>query len=146
MQINSFSGEYRFLSNFFPSPIHWCHAVWPTVEHAYQAGKVTTVDEATAILNAPTPGIAKRLGGRAKLRPDWEELKFHLMLELLLLKFAPGTALADRLVWTRGCELVEGNTWGDTYWGVCRGEGQNNLGRLLMHVRKQLDDAKARKV
>jgi predicted NAD-dependent protein-ADP-ribosyltransferase YbiA (DUF1768 family) len=30
---------------------------------------------------------------------------------------------------------VEGNSWGDTYWGVCKGKGQNKLGHILMQVR-----------
>jgi len=34
--------------------------------------------------------------------------------------------------------LIEGNTWGDTYWGVCRGRGSNNLGKLLMKIREVL--------
>jgi hypothetical protein len=33
--------------------------------------------------------------------------------------------------------LVEGNMWGDKYWGVClkKGVGQNNLGIILMNER-----------
>lgn len=29
----------------------------------------------------------------------------------------------------------EGNTWGDTFWGICGGQGSNMLGQLLMDVR-----------
>lgn len=32
----------------------------------------------------------------------------------------------------------EGNTWGDKFWGVCDGEGENHLGKLLMEVRAEL--------
>lgn len=32
----------------------------------------------------------------------------------------------------------EGNTWDDTYWGVCKGVGTNYLGKLLMIVRNDL--------
>ena len=32
-------------------------------------------------------------------------------------------------------ELVEGNYWGDTFWGICNGEGTNWLGILLMAER-----------
>lgn len=141
MLINSFSGRYLFLSNFFPSPVSWAGSLWPTVEHAYQAAKCTTVDEATAILNAPTPGIAKRLGRNCRLRPEWESLKQPVMLELLFLKFTLGSALAVELLNTGDATLVEGNTWGDTYWGVCRGSGQNVLGQMLMYVRTQLRES-----
>lgn len=39
------------------------------------------------------------------------------------------------LVGTGDAMLVEGNTWGDKFWGVCRGEGENQLGKLLMERR-----------
>ena len=35
-------------------------------------------------------------------------------------------------------KLVEGNTWGDRFWGVCGGVGLNWLGRLLMQVRDEV--------
>ena len=39
---------------------------------------------------------------------------------------------------TGDAELVEGNTWNDTYWGVCNGVGHNHLGKILMQVRQEL--------
>ena len=44
----------------------------------------------------------------------------------------------QRLLDTGDRELIEGNTWGDRFWGVCRGEGENKLGRILMRVRDEL--------
>jgi predicted NAD-dependent protein-ADP-ribosyltransferase YbiA (DUF1768 family) len=35
-------------------------------------------------------------------------------------------------------ELVEGNWWNDTYWGICDGTGRNRLGQLLMDLRNTL--------
>jgi hypothetical protein len=32
----------------------------------------------------------------------------------------------------------KGNTWNDTVWGICRGVGQNHLGRILMKVRAEI--------
>ena len=46
--------------------------------------------------------------------------------------------LADCLVDTGDQPLIEGNTWGDRFWGVCGGTGMNHLGRLLMEVREEL--------
>jgi predicted NAD-dependent protein-ADP-ribosyltransferase YbiA (DUF1768 family) len=37
--------------------------------------------------------------------------------------------------------LIEGNTWGDKFWGQVKGEGANYLGRLLMKVREELQTA-----
>lgn len=34
--------------------------------------------------------------------------------------------------------LIEKNTWGDTYFGVCNGVGENNLGKDLMSIRYRL--------
>jgi predicted NAD-dependent protein-ADP-ribosyltransferase YbiA (DUF1768 family) len=34
--------------------------------------------------------------------------------------------------------LIEENTWGDTFWGICKGQGENHLGRLLMQIRDEL--------
>ncbi len=46
--------------------------------------------------------------------------------------------LAQRLLATGDAELVEGNNWGDRFWGICRGEGRNELGKILMKVRDEL--------
>ena len=62
----------------------------------------------------------------------------EVMRGLLARKFAPGTELAARLLATGDAQLVEGNTWGDRFWGVCRGQGRNQLGQLLMERRDQL--------
>lgn len=135
--IDSFSGDYRFLSNFWPSPLRY-HGEWyPTVEHAFQARKTKNIDERRMIQSAASPALAKQLGRKVTLRANWDELKVDVMLALLRLKFkAPG--LRQQLLATGNAELVEGNWWGDTTWGVCRGEGKNLLGKLLMQVRKEI--------
>lgn len=59
------------------------------------------------------------------------------MRDLLDLKFAD-PALAALLLATGDADLVEGNDWGDRFWGVCDGAGANMLGRLLMELRTRL--------
>lgn len=145
--IDRFDGEYAFLSNFYESPIvlpGWHPAaghVAPTVEHAFQAAKTVSYEAADRIIAAPTPGQAKRLGRHALIREGWDTGRDVIMLALLQLKFARGSELAGRLLATGNAELIEGNTWGDTFWGVCGGVGQNRLGELLMHVRSELRGA-----
>ena len=39
---------------------------------------------------------------------------------------------------TDDVELIEGNEWSDTFWGVCRGQGENWLGKILMKTRDNL--------
>mgnify|MGYP000020466553 CR=1 FL=1 len=50
--INSFTGKYRFLSNFYPCTLKWMEKKWPTVEHAYQAAKTKNIDWQEMIRNA----------------------------------------------------------------------------------------------
>ena len=59
------------------------------------------------------------------------------MRSILEAKFAV-PELRDALLATGDAELVEGNTWGDVYWGVCGGRGRNQLGRTLMRVRDDI--------
>lgn len=60
-----------------------------------------------------------------------------VMRDLLQQKFSNGI-LREQLLATGDQELIEGNTWGDTFWGVCNGEGQNVLGKMLMNIREEL--------
>lgn len=138
--IDSFSGSYRFLSNFYPSTIYWGTYKFPTVEHAYQALKSTDVDYRRKVEAAETPGKAKRLGRSVVLRGDWEEIKLFTMATFLMLKFTQNQDLGYLLLRTDDRPLVEGNNWGDTFWGQVDGVGDNNLGQLLMAVRSRLMD------
>lgn len=136
--ISSFTERYRFLSNFYGAPVEYEGVCYPTVEHAFQAAK--TLDEALRIVvrDTPTPGAAKMFGRRLELRPSWERIKLGIMADLVWLKFSGDRRLAVKLLRTKDEELVEGNWWGDDFWGVCNGKGENHLGRILMRVRDRL--------
>lgn len=135
--IAEFQGEYRFLSNFWPVSVRLDGVVYASVELAYVASK-TTDKAAREKIVGMTPGQAKRFGRTLRLRADWEAVKLGVMEDLLEQKFAHPT-LRAALIATGDQELQEGNTWGDTFWGVCRGKGQNHLGKLLMKIRSQSD-------
>ena len=135
--INRFDGKYFFLSNFSPSPFRVDYVLFPTMEHYFQANKADNQNDYLHIAYAPTPGEAKRLGRKIQLRPDWEKIKDEVMLTGLRKKFAD-PELRSLLLATGDEELIEGNYWGDTYWGVCNGVGQNKLGKLLMQVREEI--------
>ena len=60
------------------------------------------------------------------------------MLNLVRAKFKQNPGLAEKLLNTGERELVEGNQWGDTFWGVCSGKGENVLGKILMQVRLEI--------
>lgn len=135
MVIDSFRGEYRFLSNFYACPIVYEGDLYPSLEHAFQAAKTTDPDERRVVRTATTAGNAKRAGRKVTKRDDWDDVRVSVMRELLLQKFSD-PQLRQRLQSTGNAELIEGNDWGDVFWGVCRGRGENWLGRLLMEVRE----------
>jgi ribA/ribD-fused uncharacterized protein len=137
--INSFTGPNFFLSNFHRMPVAYDGLYYKTVEHGYQAAKSLDPAFRNAIRSAPTAGLAKKMGRRVKLRPNWDILRIDVMRELLESKFGqPNTELRQKLVDTEPCVLIEGNTWGDTFWGVCNGKGENMLGRRLMNIRAEI--------
>jgi len=136
--INSFQGEWRWLSNFWLSQIVISNVSYRSVEHFYQVMKTVDLDWRIAIRNCPTPGKAKRLALKAPLRPNWETIQIPVMWAGLTAKFDQHPYLAKKLLATDPQELIEGNTWNDTFWGVYKGEGQNNLGKLLMRKREHL--------
>ncbi len=139
--ITKFEGEHFFLSNFYegPVPILWNGLIGATIEHVFQAAKAALGNERDAILCAPTPGIAKRLGRKCTMRPDWDDVRIETMHRMLLVKFA-NPELAAKLLLTGDRQLVEGNWWGDRFWGVDAKKwiGSNHLGELLMQIRTEI--------
>ncbi len=136
--INDFHvDKYRFLSNFYPAEVEWNGIKYPTVEHAYQAAKTLNPKEVELIRTATTPGKAKQLGKVVTKIPGFDILKIDVMRVLLYQKFDI-PELKQKLLDTGDENLVEGNNWKDTFWGVYNGYGENHLGRLLMEVRAKL--------
>lgn len=134
--ITSFTGEHRWLSNFAPAGVRYNDIWFPSTENAYQAAKSLLVTDQHDF-SLITPGQAKRLGKTKKIRGDWDEVKLAVMESLLRQKFTiPLYRL--RLAATGDCSIIEGNSWGDTFWGVCDGVGDNHLGQLLMKIRSTL--------
>ena len=138
-KIDSFDGMYSFLSNFFPCEIKYEGITYPTSEHAFQAAKTHDPNERMKIANVDSPGRAKKLGRKLKLRRDWGSVRIGIMAAILRIKFE-NADLRKRLLNTDDAELIEGNNWHDTFWGVCDGVGENNLGKLLMKIREETQD------
>jgi ribA/ribD-fused uncharacterized protein len=140
-EIKRFDGDYRFLSNFGACvPFEHEGITYPTTEHFYQAMKSLATETRQKIADMKTPGETKKAGKKLAIRPDWESVKEDVMRLALKLKFVEGSDLAQDLLDTGDAKLIEGNTWGDTYWGVDlrTGVGQNRLGKLLMERREEL--------
>lgn len=139
--IGQFQLQYRFLSNFWPASIYFDEMYYTSVEAAYQASKTSDLESRKEICNAK-PGRAKRLGRVVPLREDWEEVKLDIMYQLVLQKFNKPGELQEKLLATGDQKLVEGNWWGDDFWGVNlrTGMGENHLGKILMKVRSDIQE------
>ena len=135
--IDRFSGEFGFLSNFYPCSVPMDGIVYPSVEHAYQAAKTTNEDDRHVVLSCPTPAMAKKLRKHIVVRENWKNIKFPIMSLLVREKFKD-PLLSNLLIKTGDYLLIEGNWWGDRYWGVCNGVGCNHLGKILMSVRTHI--------
>ncbi len=138
-RIDCFRGVYGFLSNFYNAPVTWEGLTYLNSEAAFQAAKVLTDEERRQFMYLD-PSRAKRMGRRVNLRSDWEQVKVGIMEEIVRAKFTQNPELGALLVATGDAELIEGNTWNDTCWGVDTrtGKGENNLGKILMKVRAEL--------
>lgn len=97
---------------------------------------IFTIDKIEAGTSKKIANKLRRLG---YVRNDWDSAKIVIMIELLILKFSDDKYY-NLLQKTKGQYLVEGNDWGDTYWGSVEGRGRNILGRALMEIRR-LDHA-----
>ncbi len=142
-RLTSFTDTHFFLSNFYPSRVSFEGEIYPSVEHAFQAAKTLDPISRNIIRLSNTPGQAKKFGRKVDLRPDWKQVKFEIMYQLLKEKFeAP--VLRQRLLETGDSLLIEGNDWGDRVWGcvLLKGDwvGENHLGRLLMRIRSEIKD------
>ena len=143
MEIMTFTGKYRFLSNFAPCSIIYNGVIYPSVEHAYQSAKSDSKEWKEICSDAArTPGEIKRLSKKVQLVDGWDEKKVSLMKMLLLRKFLQ-KPFKQLLLATGDAELQEGNWWRDVFWGidVKTGKGENILGKLLMEIRKKLENA-----
>ena len=136
--INGFFKEYRFLSNFWMSPLTVLGIPYTNSEAAYQAGKTLDIDQRRKLFSNIGPKEAKHAGRRITLRSDWHTAKFEVMELCLRSKFT-NPILAGKLINTGDRELIEFNTWGDQIWGKTKDGGTNYLGKLLMIVRDDLN-------
>lgn len=168
--INRFINDYDFLSNFYEIPVFFEGLRYRNSEAAFQAAKCLALDSDIEVyldhhhlkidqvdedLRAKIKDIltlqlrmpftrmsaseAKKAGRTCSLRKDWEEHKEEIMLKIVRNKFTE-PALACKLLNTGNARLIEGNTWGDTTWGMVNGKGQNLLGKILEKVRLEIEE------
>lgn len=138
MDIKRFRDEHRWLSNFAPVAITLQDRTYPSVEHAYMSAKNNSADwKRFCADSGNSPGQVKRRSRTITICANWHEIKLEIMQQCLLQKFSQ-EPYRTKLLMTGNAYIEEGNTWGDTFWGVCNGKGENNLGKLIMQIRADL--------
>jgi len=120
--------------------------LYPTSEQAYMAAKTLKLDVRRWISQMPTAAEAKKYCRsdefkQCYMRPDFWDLCVHFMGDILRQKFAD-PQLKKILLDTGDAYLMEGNTWGDNFWGKVVDSsgclvGKNNLGKILMDLRSE---------
>ena len=137
--IIKFKDEYRWLSNFVDVEIEWEGRIYKSVEHAYQSAKSLDKEWKEFCRSDVSSGKVKRASRDIEIRDDWEAIKKSVMKNLLIKKFSD-ERYRSKLMATGNTYIIEGNTWGDTFWGVDlnSGEGKNILGLMIMEIRSSI--------
>lgn len=135
---------YGVFSNLHRTPVTFEDQVFPTAEHAYQAGKAAKPAVRDWILSAPSPALVAMAAHGLytwDIVPTWSKIKFDRMRGVLRAKFSQHPDLLDLLLSTGNARLVEVGTTDNAVnrlWGEVNGKGKNMLGVLLMEVRDEL--------
>lgn len=140
---------YGVLSNLYRREIEFEGRVYPTSEHAYQAGKASKPEVREWILSAPSPSLAAMAAHGLytwDIVPNWARIKFDRMRAVLRAKFEQHADLRELLLSTGQVRLVEAGTVNNAVnrlWGEVNGKGENMLGVMLMEVRGEFSKRKA---
>jgi N-glycosidase YbiA len=113
--------------------------LYPTAEHAFHAQKFTDGSVISEIVRATSRVKAFQLAGEYKKnrRADWGEIKLRVMEEIIRAKISQHEEVLGALLNTGDQEIVEDSL--SDFWGSgCDGFGQNQFGKLLMKIRREL--------
>lgn len=147
-RVRFYEHDFYVLSNFSAFTLFWRGLRFDTSEAAYHFEKFNDAEGALAdvrairhnILIAPSAHEAFKIAerNRAHRRPDWDDVKVGIMLDILRAKAAQHEYVRRKLLATGDRELVE-DSWRDDFWGWGPNrDGKNMLGRLWMQVRSEL--------
>lgn len=128
-------------SNLFVRDFLFEGRLFPTAEHAYQAGKAARQNVREWILSAPSPSLVAMAAHGLytwDIVSDWSKIKGERMQKVLYAKFAQHDDLRELLLSTGSARIVEAGRTDNAVnreWGEVNGRGQNRLGVLLMELR-----------
>ncbi|MBU2772523.1 NADAR family protein [Acidithiobacillus ferrooxidans] len=135
---------YGAFSNLYKRKLEFEGAIFPTAEHAYQAGKARKLVVREWLMAAPSPSLLAMAAHGLyawDVASDWSKIKFDRMKLILKAKFTQHDDLQALLLSTGNARLVESATADNAVnrlWGEVNGVGQNKLGQLLMEVRSEI--------
>ena len=102
---------------------------------------VPKIQEKIRQIASPMDAALEGRNRQNPLRPDWEEIKDEVMLQVLRMKFSQNPEIAKELLATGDAILIK-HTRNDDYWtDGGDGSGKNKLGLLLMQVREELKNS-----
>src|SRR3546814_579161 len=135
---------YGAFSNLYRREVEFEGEVFPTSEHAYQAGKARKPAVRKWLMEAPSPALLAMAAHGLyywDVAPGWSTTKFDRMRAVLHAKFTQNADLRELLLSTGNARLVEAATVDNEVnrlWGEVSGSGRNMLGVLLMELRARL--------
>jgi ribA/ribD-fused uncharacterized protein len=131
-------------SNLYRREIEFEGELYPTSEHAYQAGKARKAEVKKWLMEAPSPSLLAMAAHGLyywDVAPGWSTNKFDRMRAVLRAKFTQHADLRELLLSTGEALLIETATVDNEVnrlWGEVNGVGRNMLGVMLMELRAEL--------
>lgn len=144
-RIDSFTAYFEFLHNNFLSPVYFEGSLYPSVTHAYHAARSSDENTRKAILNADSFHTVAKIARRIEDPQNWQMERIKIMERLVRDKFRRSKELQEKLKATENRDLImsyEDETSGNLFWGMVKEKGQNQLGRILMKIREDINNNK----
>ena len=127
-----FTGPYKCLDNSYISPIIVEGISYPSVVHAFRAAKTSDRDLKLKISKSSNLADVERLLQDAWIRPNWNDVKYATLHQLVKLKFDSHKDLAKILISTGTKQLGRTGRSRNHLWS------QGKLGQILMKVRGEI--------
>ena len=133
--------EFYVFDNFSSFQVEYNGYLWPTSEHAYQAGKFKDTNKAVyeKIKKAKSAHDAQKIANENKVlsRTDWDSVKKDAMKTILRCKIEQHPYVLKKLLQSEDREIIE-DSWRDSFWGWGPNkDGLNVLGTIWMELREE---------
>jgi ribA/ribD-fused uncharacterized protein len=161
-QVFFYEQEFYPLSNFSAFTLDWKGIRFDTSEAAYHWEKFTnlhsnfssrvvigpvdsgTVGEKIRMAESAHEAFKIAEANKHLVRLDWMDVRVSIMRDILFAKAHQHEYVRRKLLQSGDRELIE-NSWRDSFWGWGPDrKGQNQLGKLWMEVRAELQSESVR--